>query len=63
METISPTNFRHRHNRDGAWDSTCTKCYLTVGTAMEEEDLAGAERSHDCMELLATKTNWYVKLQ
>ena len=55
METYSPTTFRHRHNRDGTWDSICTKCYLTVQTAIREEDLAGAERSHDCMELMGTK--------
>ena len=55
MQTSSPTIFRHRHNRDDTWDSICTKCYLTVETALLEEDLAGAERSHDCAELLATK--------
>ena len=55
METSSPTTFRHRRNRNGTWDSICTKCYLTVETAMLEEDLVGAERSHDCAELLAFK--------
>jgi len=57
METSSALTFRHRHNRDGSWDSICMKCFLTVETAMQEEDLAGAERSHDCAELLAIKTN------
>jgi hypothetical protein len=53
METSAPTTFRHRHSRDGTWDSICTKCYLTVETALLEEELAGAERSHDCVKLLA----------
>jgi hypothetical protein len=57
MQTSSQTIFRHRHNPDDTWDSICTNCYLTVETAMQEEDLAGAERSHDCMELVAIKTN------
>ena len=57
MDTSSSVAFKHRHNRDGSWDSICMKCFLTVETAMQEEDLAGAERSHDCAELLAIKTN------
>ena len=56
MQTSSPTIFRHRHNHDDTWDSICMKCYLTVETTMQEEELAGAERSHDCAELLAIKT-------
>lgn len=56
METPSPTTFRHRHNRNDSWDSICTKCFLTVETAMVEEELTGAERSHDCAELFAIKT-------
>lgn len=57
METSSPATFRHRHNPDGTWDSICVKCYLTVETTMLEEDLVGAERSHDCAELLAFKAS------
>ena len=57
MQTSSSTIFRRLHNRDDSWDSICMKCFLTVETAMQEEDLAGAERSHDCYELLAIKTN------
>ena len=33
------------------------KCYLNVETAMLEEDLVGAERSHDSAELLAFKAS------
>lgn len=57
MQTSFPDTFRHRHNRDGTWDSICMKCYLTVETVTQENDLAGAERSHDCAELLAAKTH------
>jgi hypothetical protein len=56
MLTLLKPSFAHRHNPDGSHDSICTKCYHTVETAIEEEDLAAAERSHDCYELLAIKT-------
>jgi hypothetical protein len=26
------TNFAHRHNSDGSYDSICTKCYATVAS-------------------------------
>jgi hypothetical protein len=61
MHASSPTIFRHRRNPDDTWDSICMKCFLTVETAMQEEDLAGAERSHDCAELLAMRTRQGVK--
>lgn len=57
MGTSSAASFRHRHNPDGTWDSICMKCFLTVKTAAKEDDLEKSEKSHDCMELLAIKTN------
>ncbi len=57
MQTSSPVTFRHRRNRDGTCESICKRCYLTVETALREKDLAGAERSHDCAELLEIRTN------
>jgi hypothetical protein len=55
MLTLLKPSFAHRHNPDGSLDSICTKCYQTVETAIEEEDLAGVERSHDCEELARSK--------
>jgi len=56
METASKVAFKHRHNPDGSWDSICLKCYLTVETAMQEDDLAEMERSHDCVERAGQRT-------
>jgi hypothetical protein len=55
METASKVAFKHRNNPDGSWDSICLKCYLTVETAMQEDDLEETERRHDCVELTAAK--------
>jgi hypothetical protein len=33
------------------------KCFLTVTNAKGENDLLEPEKSHDCAELLAVKTN------
>ena len=41
--------FRHRHNRDDTWDSICTICFMTAGTAERLEDLAVNERNHKCI--------------
>ena len=52
MDKDSRFGFRHRHNEDGTWDSICLECFHTVETAMCEEELRAAERSHDCRELM-----------
>ena len=40
--------FCHRSNKDGTIDSICTRCYLTVGTALNESELPEIEHSHTC---------------
>ena len=42
------TNFAHRHNSDGSYDSICTKCYATVASAGKEEALSSSESAHVC---------------
>ncbi len=40
--------FPHVHNRDNTWDSVCSRCLMTLGTANSEEELQEIERDHDC---------------
>ena len=42
------TNFAHRHNSDGSYDSICTKCYATAASAGGEEALSSPESAHVC---------------
>lgn len=57
MLASSAPEFKHRHNREGRWDSICMKCFLTVATSAKEEDLVVAEKAHDCSELWKIKTS------
>jgi hypothetical protein len=43
-----PTNFVHRHNADGSYDSICLKCYATAARAKKEESLSSPESAHVC---------------
>ena len=40
--------FIHRLDPYGSVQSVCPDCFEMVGESEEEEDLAGAERSHAC---------------
>lgn len=40
--------FAHRQNRDESWDLICSRCYMTIATAMIEADLVVAESAHEC---------------
>ena len=41
-------SFFHRRSKDGVIDSICTRCYVTVGTALNESELPKIEHSHTC---------------
>jgi hypothetical protein len=41
-------SFAHRRNRNGSYDSICTKCYATVASAESEEALSSLESAHVC---------------
>ena len=49
----SQLDFEHRRNADRTWDSICRRCYLTIGTAKCEDDLANQEYLHGCTGLSA----------
>jgi len=40
--------FRHRHNENGTFDSICPHCYLTIASALHEQNLFLLERMHEC---------------
>ena len=42
--------FPHRHNADGSYDSICTTCFATVGSAQKEGELTFYELVHTCDE-------------
>ena len=42
------TNFAHRRNSDGSYDSICSKCYATAARAWTEESLSSSESVHVC---------------
>ena len=43
---VSNEPFFHRRSKDGAIDSICTRCYVTVGTARNESELPEIEHNH-----------------
>ena len=45
---VSNEPFFHRRNKNGTIDSICTRCFVTVGTALKESELAEMEQSHTC---------------
>ena len=45
---VSNEPFFHRRSKDGAIDSICTRCYVTVGTARNESELPEIEHNHTC---------------
>lgn len=42
--------FPHRHNRDGSYDSICSRCLVTVATSYKESELLAHEQKHVCLE-------------
>jgi len=42
--------FPHRHNRDGSYDSICSRCFVTVATSYNEAELLAHEQKHVCLE-------------
>ena len=46
------TGFAYRKNADGTIDSICLSCFLTAAKARSVEELAVAEKSHECDETI-----------
>jgi hypothetical protein len=50
------TDFPHRRNPDGTFDSICKLCFATIATRDTEAELAEAERAHNCQRFDLGKT-------
>ena len=53
------SNFPHRFNADGSYDSICTLCHLTVATVKIEDDLARHEQGHVCNPIRLYQVSQY----
>lgn len=42
--------FPHRKNADGTYDSICRRCFATVATERDLDDLLAQEAGHVCKE-------------
>jgi hypothetical protein len=42
------SEYKHRKNEDGTWDSICPMCHATVAIATQEAFLSALEREHGC---------------
>ena len=47
MFTPNP-RFPHRRNKNFGYDSFCATCFVTVGSAQDEDALASHEEAHVC---------------
>lgn len=45
----------HRHNRDGTFDSICSRCFATIATEGSGVELKKAEDVHICHRLPSIK--------
>jgi hypothetical protein len=45
--------FKRQKNPDGTWDSICLRCFATIASAEQEEELAQSEITHNCWFPLA----------
>lgn len=48
MFQSSRPDFPHRRKPNGAFDSICIRCFLTVATAETETELKAGESAHAC---------------
>jgi hypothetical protein len=46
--SLSGSQFLHRTNQDGMFDSMCRRCFAIVATEKHEADLQEAEKNHTC---------------
>jgi hypothetical protein len=48
LKTIRYSQFFHRRNADATIDSICGVCFLTVSSAVNEEEVRAQEAYHRC---------------
>jgi hypothetical protein len=49
--TNSRVIFPHKRRPDGIYESICTRCFITVGSRIIEDDLVESENAHVCLGL------------
>ncbi len=49
MNHLSGQSYVHRPNKDGSYDSICTRCFATVASARNEAELTMLESTHTCI--------------
>jgi hypothetical protein len=55
MYAAGESEYAHRQNADGTFDSICLRCFQTICSANSEPELAQSERQHTCMRVVANE--------
>jgi hypothetical protein len=45
---LAETEYPHRRNNDGTWDSLCKNCFLTIGHGRTDSELSEGEKTRVC---------------
>ena len=53
MNVVGESEYAHRENADGTFDSICLRCFQTIVSANSEIELVEGERMHSCMRAVA----------
>ena len=51
------SEFKHRSNPDGTFDSFCLCCFLTIATTSSEDALTALESAHQCSGIFSFASN------
>jgi hypothetical protein len=60
MAFQSASDFPHRRNKDGSFDSICLNCFATVASHMTEEELKEFDKKHVCANSLLSQRGNHV---
>jgi hypothetical protein len=53
MNAVGESEYAHRENADGTFDSICLRCFQTIVSANSELELVESERTHSCTRAAA----------
>jgi len=53
MNAVGESEYAHRENADGTFDSICLRCFQTIVSANSEMELVESERKHSCTRAVA----------
>ena len=48
MNAVGESEYAHRENADGTFDSICLRCFQTIVSANSELELGESESKHSC---------------